>query len=307
MPLMKQRFFILQEKKLFYFANKQNPPLYADEPLGAIDLATSDAHVTVHAQDAETLMIVSAGRTWELKFATALEAAAWLHKLSAAQQGNFLYDGDSVNVPAAAAAVDPRTGVDFRVLPAGQAPQSAAQHAPEPAAVAQVTIKPGLQYPDSDDEEIKQRKEFGGRYTEWVGSHAFDDGLEGVPSRIVSALPASSPSLLDSAPAPLPADVVVESESESDDIVVTEQDLQAVVHAPSQQAPPPPDVVVPAMPAVPTQTPSYDPAPAYPGQLGAAPVMFPTTQYVGVAPGPYQVPNYFPSWGQMNPQAGWMG
>jgi hypothetical protein len=361
-PTMKTRWFILQNQRLFYFLNQQNPPAYADEPQGAIELSAPDARCAVHAQAPDTLIVVSATRTWELKFKSASDAAAWHTKIDAAIHKQFLYDGDSINVVAAqhqvatAAAVDPRTGVDFRVLPLHDAPMTATATAATtaPAATAQpptdatsaaTAIRPGTHYPDSDDDEIKQRHEFGGRYTEWAGTHVFDDGLVGVPSGVISPLLQSNASLLDSAAATLPADVELDSDSDSDLVVPSQfvpSQEQEVQQPPAPQPefqphmlPVPPTYVTPVADAPPPaydvqlmmpSVPSQDPAPSPFVMQGAAPLQFPNQgNYAGVMPvnaptGPYQAPQYNafpaapmhqPSWpaqqGYPGQQAGWMG
>jgi hypothetical protein len=236
----------------------------------------------------------------DIRFASTADRDAWIVKLQAAARGEFLYDAHSVNVAADvltttehAPQLDARTGVDFRILPAGMAPIStnSSSSSSTTAATTPVAHKSSshLTYPDSDDEEIAQRHAFGGRYTEWVGPDVYDHGIN-IPSGVVTPLSNSiAPSLLDSST----SNLLPSQEIELDSGPASPSDFPV-------EQPQPIQFDAPAMPNVPSFEPTMPP-PAYTDI--APPTMFATqpqpqqpqpqfAQQFAPQAGPYQAPNY---------------
>jgi hypothetical protein len=230
----------------------------------------------------------------DIRFASTADRDAWVVKLQAAARGQLLYDSQSVNVALDVLAttthapqLDARTGVDFRVLPAGMAPisssttnASSSSSSTTTTTATTTTTSSHLTYPDSDDEEIAQRHAFGGRYTEWLGPDVYDHGIN-IPSGVVTPLSNSiAPSLLDSSSA---SNLLPSQEIELDSGPASPSDLPV-------EQPQPTAFDAPAMPNVPSNEPMMPP-PMYTDI--APPTMVATQPQPQSQPsGPYQAPQY---------------
>jgi hypothetical protein len=235
----------------------------------------------------------------DIRFGSTADRDAWVVKLQAAARGLLLYDAQSLNVAADvlttathAPQLDARTGVDFRVLPAGMAPISSTP-APTSAPTTATPLAPKssshLTYPDSDDEEIAQRHQFGGRYTEWLGPDVYDHGIN-IPSGVVTPLSNSiAPSLLDSSASNLQPSQEIELDSGPP----SPSDLPIEQPQPDAYDAPPP-----AMPNAPSNEPMMPP-PLYtdvapPTMVATQPQPQPQQQqqFMPQTSGPYQAPAY---------------
>ena len=88
----KERWFILQERNLFYFAEPQDPPLRCGAPTGYIELV--GAQLERPSNDRAVILIKTPDRTWELRAESNAVADKWFGKISAAQRGEYLFDNE---------------------------------------------------------------------------------------------------------------------------------------------------------------------------------------------------------------------
>ena len=86
--------------------------------------------------------------------------------------------------------VDPRTGVDFRVLP--QSVDNDIQPEHERTQQEEDMASGPVAYADSDDEEIAERRKAGGRYSEWLQTNSVYEQGFNIPSGLLRSVDGSA-------------------------------------------------------------------------------------------------------------------